>query len=124
MKINIAIIGLGRIGSVLLQQMLNYKDKGVTISAVAEISETPGKTPANEHKIKIKNLDEIINLGKNVDIIFELTGQYEVRQELRHKLMDNKNFHHSMIAPETIAVPICLMLTNKEIPDMHLHKGY
>ncbi len=123
MKINIAIIGLGRIGSVLLQQMLNYKDKGVTISAVAEISETPGKILAREHKIKIKNLDEIINLGKNVDIIFELTGQYEVRQELRHKLMDNKNFH-SVIAPETIAFLICLMLTNKEMPDVHLHKGY
>ncbi len=123
MKINIAIIGLGKVGSILLQQMLKYKEKGITISAVAEISETPGKILAKEHKIKIKTLNEIIDLGKKIDVIFELTGQYEVRQELRHKLMDNKNFH-SVIAPETIAILICIMLTGKSMPDVHLHKGY
>jgi predicted dinucleotide-utilizing enzyme len=123
MKLNIAIIGLGRVGSILLQQMLNSEEKGISIAAVAEIAETPGKLLAREKKIKIKSLDEIINMGKKIDIIFELTGQYEVRQELRHKLMDIKNYH-TVIAPETIAILICLMFTDKDLPDVHAHKGY
>ena len=59
----------------------------------------------------------------NIDIIFELTGSNSVRKELRHKLMHRKNFH-TVVAPETMAVLICLMLTDKDLPDVHTHKGY
>lgn len=123
MLINIAIVGLGRVGSILLQQILNFEERGIKIVAVAEIAETPGKLLAREKKIKIDSLDAIINMGKQVDIIFELTGKYEVRQEVRHKLMDIKNYH-TVIAPETIATLICMMFTDKKLPNVHAHKGY
>ena len=123
MKINIAIVGLGRVGSILLKQMVNNKNKGINIIAVAEISETPGKIFAKEQNIKISSLDEIARSDERIDIIFELTGEFEVRKLLRNILRDTKN-DHTVIATETIGTLICLVLTDKSLPDVHNHKGY
>ena len=82
MKINIAIIGLGRVGSILLKEFLNYTAKGVNIVAVSEIAETPGKILAREKKIKITSEEEIVAMGGKLDIIFELTGNTEFRHQL------------------------------------------
>jgi len=123
MKINIAIIGLGRIGSILLQQILRYQDMGVNIVAVAEIAETPGKILARKNKLNIIKTEEIVAMGEKVDIIFELTDNIEFRQQLRNMLKESKNYN-TVIAVETIAVLICLMLTNKSMPNVHKHTGY
>jgi len=123
MKINIAIIGLGRVGSILLQQMILFKKKGINILSVAELSETPGKLLAREQKIPITSLEEIVKLGKKADLIFELTGSIEVRQKLRNLLKESNN-NYSVIVTETIATLICLILTDKTLPDVHANKGY
>ena len=123
MEINVSIIGLGRVGSILLQQMVIFKDRGINIIAVAEIDETPGKIYARDQKIKICSLEEIVSFNDKIDIIFELTGNVEIRRQLRN-LLREKNNNHTVIAPETVAILICLLLTDKTLPDVHEHKGY
>jgi predicted dinucleotide-utilizing enzyme len=123
MKLSIAIIGLGRVGSLLLQQILRFRDKGLEIVAVSEPAETPGCILAKSQNIPNKPLEEVGLLGESVDIIFELTGKPELRQSLRNLLEAKKN-HHTIVASETIASLICLMLTDKDLPDVHAHKGY
>ncbi|MBN2440913.1 MAG: hypothetical protein JXJ04_06195, partial [Spirochaetales bacterium] len=123
MRISIAIIGLGRVGSILLQELLKYEQKGVEIAAVEEPAETPGKILAKSKGIKIMSMEEICLLGESVDIIFELTGSEEVRRSLRGILGAKKN-QHTVIGSETIASLICLILTDKELPLFHEHTGY
>lgn len=120
---DLAVIGLGRVGSILLQQLEKFKTKGIHIVAVAEPGETPGKIFAKDKNINIKTLEEISSMGNKVDIIFECTGDDFVRKNLRSLLMAKNNLH-TIIATETIASLICLMLTDKELPDFHKHKGY
>ncbi len=123
MEINIAIIGLGRVGFILLQQLLKNRQKGVNIQAVADLQETTGKDYARTQSVPIKSMKEIALLSDKIDIIFELTGSAEVRTELRNLLRDNKN-SHTVIATETIAALISLLLTEESLPDVHQHKGY
>lgn len=123
MTINIAIIGLGRIGSILLQQMQLSKERGINILAVAELNETPGKIFAQANDIPINTMEGIAGLNEEVDIIFELTGNMDVRRELRNMLAVSKN-RHTVIATETLAIMICSLLTDKELPDVHSHTGY
>ena len=43
---NIAIVGLGRVGSEFLRQMMVLKEKGVEIVAAADLADTMGKKDA------------------------------------------------------------------------------
>lgn len=123
MKINASIVGLGRVGSILLQQLYIKNERGINIVAVAEIQETPGKIFARDHNIKISSIEEIAEYGEKIDLIFELTGNSEVRRQMRN-LLKEKNNNHTVIATETVAILICLMLSDKELPGVHEHIGY
>lgn len=120
---NIAIIGLGRIGSVFLETMLKKK-QNINLVCVAEIRDTPGKIRAESAGVKISTLDEIVALGNGVDIIFELTGAPAVRRELRTKLLEANNLH-TVIASETVARLIAALVVDADLPDIAGRKvGY
>lgn len=123
MKLSIAIIGLGRVGSLLLQQILRFRDRGLEISAVSEPAETPGCILAKSQGIPNIPMEEVGIMGESLDIIFELTGNPEIRGSLRNLLEARKN-RHTIIATETFASLICMMTTDKELPDVHAHTGY
>ena len=113
-KQNIAIIGLGRIGSAFLEAILQKK-QSISLVCVAERTDTPAKTQAAAAGIRIATLDEIVALGDAVDIIFDLTGIPDVRKELREKLLVANN-NHTVIASETIARLIWSLVNDKELP--------
>lgn len=119
----IAVIGLGRVGSAFLEQMLALKDKGIQITYAIEQSETPGKLLAKQAGIRLLTLDQLIALGSEVDIIFDLTGNAEARRELREKLAASHN-RHTTIAPEAIARMMWTAMGGKALPDVHGKKGY
>lgn len=100
-KQNIAIIGLGKIGSAFLDAILSKK-QNVSLVCVAEPMDTPGKTQAIAAGIKVATLDEIVAMGKEIDVIFDLSGNSSMFKELRHKLMASYN-DHTIIASDTIA---------------------
>lgn len=121
---NIAIIGLGRIGSAFVNEMLGKTGHGINLACVSEVFDTPGKARASQAGIKIVHLDEVVELGRQIDIIFDLTGNQDVRNELRGKLVASKN-NHTIIASETIARLIWALIAEHELPTIEGRKtGY
>jgi pyrroline-5-carboxylate reductase len=114
-KQRIAIIGLGRIGSAFLQQMLAKRAQGIELVCVAEAADTPGRKQAIEAGLVVKSLDQVVALGAGVDVIFDLTGMSEVRRELREKLVASKN-SHTVIASESIVRVIWALISADALP--------
>lgn len=122
-KQNIALVGLGRIGSAFLRE-ISGKKQSVNILYAAEPSNTPGKAQAIAAGIRIATLDEIASAGDEVDIIFDLTGNPEVRKRLREQLAAHQN-HHTVIAPESVARLIWSLISNEALPILEGHTaGY
>lgn len=123
-KQNIAVIGLGRIGSAFLREMVNKKERGINLAYASEKMDTPGKAQAVAAGIKLVALDEIVELGNNIDILFDLTGNPEVRKELREKMSASGN-RHTVIASETIARLIWSLISAEALPVIEGRKtGY
>ncbi len=122
-KQNIAIIGLGRIGSAFLGAMLQKK-QSINLVCVAERAETPAKSQAAASGIRIASLDEIVSMGNAIDILFDLTGIPHVRRELREKLLESNN-SHTIIASETVARLIWSLISDADLPEIEGRKtGY
>jgi predicted dinucleotide-utilizing enzyme len=122
-KQNIAIIGLGRVGSAFLGAMLQKK-QNINLVCVAERADTPAKALAVANGIKFATLDEIVGMGDKIDIIFELTGTRDTRKELREKLLGANNAH-TVIASETIARLIGSLISDVKLPEIEGRKtGY
>lgn len=123
-KQSIAIVGLGRVGSVFLEKLLKQSGKGITIVAVSEKSATAGAALAKSHGIENLSIDQLIAQSGKIDILFDLTGLAEVRKELREKLMASGN-KHTVIATESIASFIWTLIAGGEtLPNMHAQTGY
>jgi len=123
-KQSIAIVGLGRVGSVFLEKLLGQSAKGIEIVAVAEKGVTAGTALAKAHGIENLTLDQLIAKSAKIDILFELTGLAAVRQELREKLMATGN-RHTVIATEGIASLIWVLIAEGEnLPNVHGKTGY
>lgn len=121
---NIAIIGLGRIGSAFLSEMLRKKGGGINLAYAAEIMNTAGKAQAIAAGIEIVSLDAIVALGDKIDVIFDLSGLPSVRSELRQKLTAANN-RHTTIASETIARVIWALISDESLPVIEGRKtGY
>ena len=113
----IAIIGLGRIGSAFLMQMLKKRNLGLQIVGVAESGDTPGRAMALEAGLKVCTLDDVVALGHGVDVIFELTGLPQVRRELRDKLVASQN-KQTCIASESIVRVIWALISDEVLPEI------
>jgi pyrroline-5-carboxylate reductase len=113
----IAIIGLGRIGSAFLGGILRRNSKGIKLVCAAERNDTPGKAAAAAAGVNLVTLDEVVALGDQVDVIFDLTGLPDVRHELREKLAGANN-HHTVIASESIARVIWALINEDEMPEI------
>jgi predicted dinucleotide-utilizing enzyme len=123
-KQSIAIVGLGRVGSVFLEKLLGQSNKGVEIVAVAEKGQTVGTALAKANGIENLNIDQLVAKGGNIDILFDLTGLPAVRQELRDKLMASGN-RHTVIATESVASLIWVLIAEGEnLPNVHVKTGY
>lgn len=119
---NIALVGLGRIGSAFLREI--GKQQGVNILYAAEPADTPGKAQAVAAGIRIATLEEIASAGDKVDIIFDLTGNSEVRKQLRERLAASRN-QHTVIAPESVARLIWSLVSDEALPVIEGRKsGY
>ncbi len=121
---HIAIVGLGRVGSVFLERMLELDEHGINIICVAELKETSGRLLAQDNEVKIVELEEMVAMSSKIEIIFDLTGDEKIRQTLRTKLA-NINNYYTIVAPENIARLIWAVMGNQiPFPDFHNEKGY
>ncbi|MCE9633954.1 MAG: Gfo/Idh/MocA family oxidoreductase [Methylophilales bacterium] len=107
---NIAIIGLGKAGTAFLGAILNKK-QNVNLVCIVEPNDTTGKAQAVEAGVKNCTIDEIAKMGKDLDIIFDLSGNPNVTKELRHKL--NSAFNaHTVVAPDSITRLVWALIAN------------
>jgi len=123
-KQSIAIVGLGKVGGAFLEELLGQSNDGVEIVAVVENNNTAGLALAKAHGIKNLSIDELVRMGDDLDILFDLTDVAEVRQELRDKLRAAGN-RHTIIATENIARMVWTLIANgTELPGAHAKAGY
>ena len=118
----IAIIGLGRVGGEFLRKMLPMRERGLIISICAQLSETEGKALARDEGIPLGTVEDVLEQGEALDIIFDLTGNADVRQQLRANLAAAEN-RHTVVAPENIAQFVWLVM-GEELPEVHGRAGY
>lgn len=112
-NINVAIVGAGRVGHTFLEKLLEFSSKGVTVVALADNNaEAAGMKLGAEKGIKLyDNVQAIVDLGDDVDIIFELTGDSGARRDCRMAMVKSENIH-TVIAPETIAFLLWNLVTD------------
>jgi len=123
-KQSIAIVGLGKVGSAFLEELLGQSNEGVEIVAVVENNNTAGLSLAKARGIKKLSIDELVGMGEDLDILFDLTGTETVRQELRDKLRAAGN-RHTIIATENIARMVwTLIARGADLPRAHANAGY
>lgn len=123
-KQSIAIVGLGRVGSVFLEELVRCPNENIDVLAVAEKGDTPGKALAISNGIAVLDIDALIAKGDTIDILFDLTGIAAVRKELREKMMSTDN-RHTIIATESIAQLIwSLIASDTALPSVHGKTGY
>lgn len=106
-KIKVALLGLGNVGENFAEHFLEQIQEGqrpIEIVAVAHHhTGSPVALGFEQNGVPVyKDATEVIKMGESVDIIFDLTGNAEVRQSLRKGMMDSGN-KHTVIAPEVFA---------------------
>ncbi len=104
-RINVAIAGLGRVGTQFLEALLSVNAEGVKVIAVAEprediesvnLAKSKGIAYFRDARDMLKSLDD------SIDVLFELTGNAVVRTELYEILSQNAN-RKTVIVPEPVA---------------------
>ena len=106
-KIRIALLGLGEVGQTFAEHFLEkIQEHGAPVQIVAVAdrdTESPFALGFSQNGVPVfKDALEVVKLGDKVDIIFDMTHDPKLRQELRLKLMESKN-KHTIIATEVFA---------------------
>jgi len=120
---NIAIVGLGSVGAELMQELMKHEELGLQIKCVSELNDTQGKKKAIEEGLAVVSVEEVIALGEDVDIIFDLTGVPAVRHQLREGLYASKN-KFTVIVSENVSHIVWSLLTGNRVPDTGHSCGY
>lgn len=125
-EVKVAIAGLGRVGSRFLQILTSRAGSSVRIIAAVEANpDAPGVKIAEDRKIVVfREPSELVKLGDDIDVIFDLTGSPEFRRAVRSGLAESRN-RHTVVAPEVMAFLMWdLMASGETFPDNHDLKGY
>ena len=106
-KIKVALLGLGEVGQEFAENFLEIIQEGgkpIEIVAVAHDQlDSPVALGFKQNGVPVyENAVDVVEMGDDVDIIFDLTGNAETRQALR-KGMQSRNNNHTVIAPEIMA---------------------
>lgn len=99
----IAVIGAGETGTPLLKQLLDAPY--VQVLGVADLDlDMPGIALARERGVKVTaDFMDLARLGKEVDILIDVTGAPKVREALRKHMVESGN-DHTLILHERIAL--------------------
>ena len=125
-RFRVVVLGLGRVGMTFLAKLSQMDSVGVDIVAAVEKDVTAlGHSIAESSDIPVyNNPREVVALGENVDIIFDLSGCIETRKLLRADLARAGN-QHTILVTEVMAHFIWNLLDEVGgLPDFHQDTGY
>jgi FlaA1/EpsC-like NDP-sugar epimerase len=119
---NVAIVGLGRVGSIFLRKMSDDAEACLRIKCVVEIGDTPGKKLALEKGIPVVSLDGVVEMGTDIDVIFNFTGDPNVTTALTRKLEESCN-HHTKVSQDRVARLIWSLIEPEDsLPEVNATK--
>ncbi len=118
--IKVALLGLGEVGEKFAEHFLEKIQEehvNVEIVAVAHRNlDSPVAMGFAHSKVPVfRDAMEVVSLGAKVDIIFDLTGDPELRKKLRAELQATHN-QHTVIAPEVVAHLLWNFFGEGELP--------
>lgn len=118
--VKVALLGLGEVGEKFAEHFLaKIQEEHVNVEIVAVAHrdlESPVALGFLHSGVPVfRDAMEVVTLGAKVDIIFDLTGDPEVRRQLRQALQDTHN-HHTVIAPEVVAHLLWNFFGEGELP--------
>jgi homoserine dehydrogenase len=126
--IRVALLGLGQVGHAFAEHLLERsQEDGMPIEVAAVADHHPDNPVAmgfaHSNVPVYQNGLDVTELGEDIDIIFDLTGNAELRRGLRDRLADQGN-RHTVIAPEVMARMLwCFFDEGGEMP-LHGSGGY
>jgi hypothetical protein len=126
--IRIALIGLTDAGEVFAEHLLEKaQEHDVPIEIVAIADAQPDSAVAlgfSQNGVPVyTDACEIAKLGEQVDIVFELSGQPKVRQELRLAMLERRNVH-TVLASEVMAQLLWYFFGKKGELPLDAQRGY
>lgn len=106
-KIKVAILGLGTVGEIFSENFLEkIQEQHINVEIVAVATRNPDSPVAlgfaHSNVLVLDDALKVIELGEKIDIIFDLTGNTQLRKALRNQLQSTNN-RHTVIAPEVFA---------------------
>ena len=118
--VKVALLGLGEVGEKFAEHFLEkIQEDGVDVEIVAVAHrnlESPVVLGFSQNKVPVfKDAMDVVTLGAKVDIIFDLTGDPELRKKLRVALQETHN-QHTVIAPEVVAHLLWNFFGEGELP--------
>jgi homoserine dehydrogenase len=118
--VKVALLGLGEVGEKFAEHFLEkIQEENVKVEIVAVAHrdmESPVALGFIHSKVPVfQDAMEVVSLGSKVDIIFDLTGDPELRKKLRIALQDSHN-QHTVIAPEVVAQLLWNFFGEGELP--------
>ncbi|WP_320170894.1 hypothetical protein [Maridesulfovibrio sp.] len=119
---NVAIVGLGRVGSAFLGKVLSRGDL-LVVKAVSELYDTEGRRMAQEKGVPVMDFSGLVSLGVGLDIIFDLTGDENVTQSLRRKLEKAGNTYTKVAQNRLARLVWDLMGEEGVMPDLGMKKS-
>ncbi len=119
-RINVAIAGLGRVGSQFLDALLSVRSDNVRVIAVAEPKEDLQSVKLAKEKgiAYFRDARSMLeSLEDSIDVLFELTGNAVVKSDL-HEILVKTGNKKTVIVPEPVAYLIWSLITEgaKEYP--------
>ena len=118
--VKVALLGLGDVGETFAEHFLEkiQEDKvKVEIVAVAHRNlESPVALGFIQSGVPVfADAMDVVSMGPKVDIIFDLTGDPDLRKKLRVAMQDSHN-QHTVIAPEVVAHLLWNFFGEGELP--------
>lgn len=114
---NLAIAGLGRVGTCFLEQILNLDDDRIGVRCVVEKDDTAGKLLALEKGIDVVDSTGLVELGMSIDIVFDFTGDPSFSADLQQALKEGHNTH-TAVCPSRIARLIWTLISEECLPEV------
>lgn len=119
--IKVALLGLGEVGEKFAEHFLEkIQEEHVNVEIVAVAHRNPESPVAMgfaHSKVPVfQDAMEVVSLGARVDIIFDLTGNPDLRRKLRAELQASHN-QHTVIAPEVVAHLLWNFFGEGELPN-------
>lgn len=119
--VKVALLGLGEIGEKFAEHFLEkIQEEHVNVEIVAVAHRDPDSPVAmgfRHSQVPVfEDAMEVVSMGARVDIIFDLTGDPELRKKLRTALQDSHN-QHTVIAPEVVAHLLWSFFGEGDLPD-------